>query len=205
MAIYTPAVTRDKRIVYKTALQPAPPNYDPPPGIPVIQRQANGDLVVYPLAYFNYVGDDAGSINAALLQVGYGRVILINAAYQLESTVFVTPQLSLFGAGIGATTFFYSGNGVAVSLHGVIPSGGFMNLTQWGGRVKDLTIDGTAAGAAAIGFDMGDLEQGEVDIMVQNFAAATPAVAPALPTGSIGVHLNNTQSWTEKCTIRVRL
>jgi hypothetical protein len=72
-----------------------------------------------------------------------------------------------------------------------VQSGGPATLINRPG-IRGVTIDGTNAAAGSTGLHIGDLSLLDVDVIVQNFSGA----------GSIGIHLDNTVSWTEECDIR---
>src|SRR6185437_16003106 len=61
--------------------------------------------------------------------------------------------------------------------------------------VRGVTIDGTSATAGSTGLHIGDLMNPQLDVIIQNFSGA----------GDIGLHLENTVSWTEEGDIRAAL
>jgi hypothetical protein len=62
-----------------------------------------------------------------------------------------------------------------------------------GGITGNPVIDGTNAGAGSAGVHLGDLFQASLFVSVQNFFGA----------GSIGVHLDNANFWTEQLNARI--
>lgn len=183
----------------------APPKIDPPPGVAVIQGQPDGTLVVSPLPP-GLGGDDAGQINAALLQCASDRTLpdghtinggtvrlAANSIFQVKSTIscpYVAP-IRLDGAGPGSTVLAFSGTGDCVSMYNnYVPAGGAASITVWGGGVGGMTIDGTNAGAGSAGLHCGDMKYGSFTrLNIQYFQGA----------GSIGLWIDNRKFWTENC------
>ena len=194
-------------------------NKDPPVGVPVIQGQPDGTLVVLPLANFNYPGDDAGPINAALIQAaGTGQVnawlggngqtggrvqLAPNQVYNVQSTISVPPGCTLESTGRGAVLAF-SGTGPCVYAHG--DQTGSQVIQGVGSIIRCLTIDGTnvAPTATARALDAGDqfsivLE----DVTVQNFTSTgTTGNSGAQPLGAVGFCINIITTLTEKLYMR---
>lgn len=137
---------------------PGPPiNIDPPPGQAVIQGQPDGTQVVLPLP-LSFAADDAGQINAALLQNPNVRLVA-NGVYNIQSTISVPWNGSLTGD--GTPVLNYSGNGSCVFKQDPLtvqpPDTARRQPT---GTIAGFTIDGTNAGANAILLDTRDLHFG---------------------------------------------
>lgn len=116
-----------------------------------------------------------------------GRIWLPEGAFYIEASVLenLGPQVSLEAAVRWATTIYVVGEGTGVRQFNPIYGGGGL----WGGGIKGITLDGTFAGNNTTAFHLGDGEQYDLDLAIQNFAG----------TNSIGLHLDNTLWWTEKC------
>jgi hypothetical protein len=196
---------------------PGPINTDPPPGIPIIQTQPDGTLIVLPLSYFGYTGDDAGPINDALQrcheiaggpsQYGgsyngpwqFGTVQLGPYDYQIQSTIVKPPAVNLVGHRGGTRLFVAAG---VIGIYSHVAMGGPQvsspaQMTM--GAIRDLWIDGSAG--AASGIDFGGAWGAEITgVSMVNFTA----------NGAIGLHLNNAPNsvaaeWTEKCKIECHI
>jgi hypothetical protein len=61
--------------------------------------------------------------------------------------------------------------------------------------VRGVIIDGANAAAGSAGLHLGDLMNAQLDVIIQNFSGA----------GSIGLHLDNSVSWTEQADMRAAL
>jgi hypothetical protein len=133
--------------------------------------------------------DSAAAWQAAMnaLPASGGAVIVPPGTYKLASTVTnaVTPTYIVCPGGRWATTANYTGSGDCIRMLNTTAGGGGF----WGGGVTGLYINGSAASAGACGLHIGDGEQYYLDVAVEHFNGA----------GSIGVHLDNTVWWTEKC------
>jgi hypothetical protein len=132
---------------------------------------------------------DTAYINAAIAQfgsAGKGRISLAAGAfYWTCGQVAVTaPFVYIDGAGRWATTVNAVGTGDCLRMYHISTTGPLV-----GGGVRDLTIDGTSAGAGSAGLHYGDRNAGELRLAVQNFSGA----------GSIGFHFDNQYAWTEEC------
>lgn len=131
---------------------------------------------------------DTANLNAALaaLPAGGGTVQLAPGQFYITcgsvsvTSVFVTIR----GSGRWATQVNAVGTGDVLRIFSTDTTG---ILT--GGGVYDLTIDGISAGNGSTGLHYGDMRAGELRVAVRNFQG----------TGSIGVHLDNQNAWTEEC------
>jgi hypothetical protein len=132
--------------------------------------------------------DSTSAIQAAInaLPATGGTVYLPAGTYKVASTLTVNSLLyaCIRGAGRWATKINFTGTGDCLRVYDTDTTG---RLT--GGGLLDFTIDGTSAGNSSAGLHYGDMRAGELRIAVQNFTG----------TGSIGVHLDNQNSWTEEC------
>jgi hypothetical protein len=125
-----------------------------------------------------------------------GGVIYLPAGkYKISSTCTVTigtGPVFLLGAGLGATTVFYSGSGDCLRMSlPVTPAGGFPGLSTYGGGVLGLTIDGASAAAGATGLHIGDGQHYMVSAQLQHFNG----------TGSVGLHIDNAVWSTQNSTM----
>jgi len=176
-------------------------NTDPPPGVPVIQGMQDGSLAVAPLASFGYVGDDAGPINAAALQLqaqgqAGGRISLLPKAYNLQSQVQLGISQILQGAG-QQTQLNQNFTGTGIWQHDANnPGGGFGSYETLAGGIRDLVLDGTGAGPGSVGMDIGDcVGYRMANVQIQNFSGA----------GSVGLYLVNRYFFTERSHFQARL
>jgi hypothetical protein len=145
------------------------------------------------------VTESSAAFNSALANlptengVPAGVIEFGPGAYKIGSTTQLTalqPQVTVIGAGMGATTVFYYGSGDCFRWqYPTFTGGSAFPGVPWGGGIFDLTVDGTHATAAACGLHYGDMEGFQYGrIVVQNFAT----------TGAIGIHEDNAIWWTEK-------
>lgn len=88
----------------------------------------------------------------------------------------------LRGSGRWATMIAWTGTGDCLRWCNPNQSG------RWGGGHLDLTIDGSGATGVSTGLHIGDNDNYEINVAVQNFSIA----------GSYGVHVDNAYWWTEK-------
>jgi hypothetical protein len=170
---------------------------------PTVWQLPDGDILVIPLSTYSLSGDDAAWINTAFTtycptevdnDTGQtyvvGRVRLIAAIYSIQSVITKPPAANLTGT--AGTWLSVTGNITGVSSHFPATPGTTQHNTK-GGTVENLVIDGTNAGAAAIGLDIGDGWGHKVyNVWVQNFTGAT----------AIGLSIANRQFYTEKLTVR---
>ena len=134
------------------------------------------------------VADSTTAIQNAINAVpsNGGVVYLPAGTYKVSSTLTYTGLYGCIrGDGRWATTISFTGTGDCLRIYNTSTTG---LLT--GGGVRDLTIDGTSAGAGSTGLHYGDMRAGELRLAVQNFSGA----------GSIGVHFDNQYAWTEETT-----
>ena len=175
----------------------------PSAGQPTVFRQPNGVITVIPLSTYSLSGDDAAWINTAFSTYSptivdndtgqtyiVGTVRLIAAIYSIQSNIPKPPAANLVGT--AGTWLMITGNITGVSSHFPATGGAVQHNTK-GGVTSDLVIDGTNAGTAAIGLDVGDGWGHKVyDVWVQNFTGAS----------AIGLSIANRQFFTEKLTVR---
>ena len=118
-------------------------NTDPPAGTTVIQGMADGSVTVHPLASIGYSGDDAGSINYALLQqaslpagAAGGLVRLAPGVFQTFSPVFMpgsaSGSVTLRGAMPVAEAAGNAGQGIVGSVIQPQPGWQGAGLTEAG-------------------------------------------------------------------------
>lgn len=139
--------------------------------------------------------DSAFNAAVAGLPVSGGVVFVPPGTYRLNTGVTVT-----LGAGAGPVQFFlspgavinYYGAGDCFRMHSSVAA----SPTGWrSGIIGGGLIDGTNAGAGASGIHVGDIPGLRLDCSISHFNGA----------GSIGLHLDNTVTWTEEADVRVIL
>jgi hypothetical protein len=134
-------------------------------------------------------GDSTGATDWAniqgLLNLGIKNVWLQAGLFYTNATLTntVTPTF-IRGAGRWATEIRYVGTGDCIRMLNTSYGGN----GNWGGGVLDLYINGTGSTAPATGLHVGDGEQYELNVAVQNFSGS----------GDIGIHADNSIWWTEK-------
>lgn len=124
---------------------------------------------------------DTTTIQAALNNTSGNEVLLAGGTYHVNATLTIPPGMTVSGSGMATTVINFTGTGDCLRI--TSPT-----LTV-GGKLADLTIDGSSAGAGSAGIHMGDISSYRFDdVQVRNFSAA----------GSIGFHFDNQYNWTEK-------
>jgi hypothetical protein len=120
-----------------------------------------------------------------------GDIALPAGTYKFnDSYKFGPGQGIVTGLDNTAVTLEYYGDGVFI--HAYDPNFGVIGSSP-GGVFSGFTIDGTNAGSAAKGFQLGDLNSPTVNIAIQNFTGAT----------SIGAWFANVVGWSEYGTFRI--
>ncbi|MGH3625869.1 MAG: hypothetical protein ACRDRL_00260 [Sciscionella sp.] len=118
-----------------------------------------------------------------------GRVVLGAGAYKIGSTAdlpqFIRGQ-GLVAPGSGACVLNYVGNGIALSIR----DSSWSSADSICGQFSGFRINGSGAGASAIGLSYGDMLLGRVDdVHVDNFAG----------TNGIGFYFKNSPGqWSEE-------
>jgi hypothetical protein len=152
----------------------------------VVSPFPNGQLGLAPS------GDTTGATDAANLQglvnLGISSIVLQAGQFYGNTPITVAlgssyPYCFILGAGRWATQWNFTGTGDAFRIYGTATS----SLSASGG-IKDLTIDGSGAGAGSAGLHQGDARAFEVGCAVQNFSG----------TGDYGVHFDNQYAWSEE-------
>lgn len=148
---------------------------------------------------------DAAAINAAVTALGSdgGTVFLAPGSWYLEpggvspielansQTVVIDGQ---WGAVINAVSG--TAGDVLRMYNPNSHSGGYSdNGFSLRSGVRGVIIDGTNATAGSTGLHIGDMMSPQIDVIVQNFSG----------TGDIGLHLDNSITWTEEGDIRAGL
>lgn len=137
--------------------------------------------------------DTAMAATLTALGTGHGQIILPPGTYKFSNSYTFGPGQSLVcpAGSARACTIFYYGN--SVLFHAYDPAFNISALypPSPGGTFTGFTIDGTHAGSAAKGFQLGDLIAPTVNIQVQNFTGAT----------AMGAWFANTVGWTEYGTV----
>lgn len=147
--------------------------------------------------------DDTAAFNAAVAALPTvngspaGVIYVPAAVYRINGAINNPgPYVSIIGDGPWASILDYRGNGDAIKVSN--PSNpaapGWLN-GKYAGCLRDFCIDGTGAGAAAIGLHYGDINGGEIDILVQNFTGATAQA----------ILFENAVWWTERVKCKALL
>jgi hypothetical protein len=129
-----------------------------------------------------------------------GGVVYLPTGQYLVSSILTAKAVApiyIVGDGTQATQINYTGSSACIRMYNSYkPSGGNDSIEVWGGGVRDLTIDGTNAGAGASGLHCGDLKYASFQrLVIQHFN---------LP-GSIGLWIDNTIYWTENSWFEAHL
>lgn len=138
-------------------------------------------------------GDTTGVADADLIQnavTNHSHVILIPGTWYLTcgSVAITDPGRYIYARGCVINAV---GTGDVFSWSF---SGTYSGLTTVnGGLLGRPVIDGTSAGAGSAGIHAGDIESLEFDVCVKNFSGA----------GSVGVHFDNRNYWTERLNARI--
>ena len=136
--------------------------------------------------------DDTSAINAAIAALptvgGYPRGTLYfpAAIYRVDGDIDeIGPYVSIESDGPEASILDYRGSGTCLSVHA--PSD-FSDPPQiYGGRIR-VGIYGGSASAGAVGLDLGDIVETELDVIIQDFYGS----------GSVCLNLHNKWFWTER-------
>lgn len=166
----------------------------PAPGVPAYFELTPGRVLWIPLALSGVSNsDDAVWFNAAnnYLQAKYGggTIEAMPGTYNIKSQMNVGFTTTLLGAQ-GATILNHNFNGTAISMHRATGYGTQFGqpAQQRGAVIRGIRVDGTNAGANAIGVDFGDGWGLDIDINVVNYAGAA----------QIALYLINRVFWSEK-------
>ena len=95
-----------------------------------------------------------------------GVVYLPAGRYKVSSTLTTALPVTIAGDGRWATQVNFTGTGDCVRMYTTAN----LSTQQWGGGVRDLTIDGTSAGNSSTGLHIGDNAYYELNVHVQNFS-----------------------------------
>lgn len=150
----------------------------------------------------NGTTDDTAAIQSAVKAVSGGVIFLPPGTYKVTSTIEVPWNNILAGSGRGTVVMFStgsasgSGSGDAFQMLGIAkPSENYSTQEDQSGGFRDLMIDGSNAStaAASTGIHIGDALGYELtNVFIRNFTQP----------GSIGLHVDNHQWWTEKMRAR---
>lgn len=138
--------------------------------------------------------DDTAALNAAFAATPY--VIVPPGTYKYTGQLNI-PYNSLV-KGCGVSTVFAPANSAAkIYFHNSNSGINSSNYYQFqGGRLEDFLVDGTNAGANAVGVSIGDAWGiGMSRVVIQNFTG----------TSAIGLNVQNDYTWTEKARIQATL
>jgi len=162
--------------------------------IPVSSAAAGVSPRYYlPLEVLQPSGDTSGATDAANIMAAVtalpatgGTIWLAPGIFYVATGTVVidTPQVKIKGMIRWGTLIHAVGTGDCIRMYN--PSYGGNGL--WGGGVEDVTIDGSLATAPVNLLHIGDMEQMELNVAVQN----------ATGGGCFGVLFDNTIWWTEK-------
>ena len=138
-------------------------------------------------------GDETGATDAANIMAAYdalgatgGVIWLAPGVFYVEAgqVVIPTAQVKIKGVLRWATKIIGVGSGDVIRMY----NGAGSSSGLWGGGVEDVVLDGSDATGAMNLLHIGDGEQYELNVAVQNITEAS----------SWGVLLDNTIWWTEK-------
>jgi hypothetical protein len=137
--------------------------------------------------------DDSAAIQNALNAVSGGIVLLPPGTYNVKTKIVVPWNNILAGSGPG-TVVQFNGTGDAIRMYNSqTPTGDYATQADQSGGIRDLTVDGSKATAPATGIHIGDgLGYELTNVFIGNFTGS----------GSIGLHVDNSISWTEKMRAR---
>ena len=148
-------------------------------------------------AIFNTALGNLPTITVSGVTYPQGSIEFGGGNYKLgtsSDTNTVGPYVWIKGQGRFATTLFYYGSNRCLQLQN--PQQTFTIANQvMGGGVADLAIDGSNAGAGAVGLMYGDMSGAKFDVTIQHFNGA----------GSIGFLQQNSVWCSEKNTGYFRL
>lgn len=123
-----------------------------------------------------------------------GQILVGRGQYGFDSPIGnLGPYVTFEGQGRWVTTLLCRTTGPFLVVRGA--NSGSFDQIGFGGRVAGLTIDGSGAPGAAIGLQVTDAEEVEVDVAIQHFNQA----------GSVGYNQHNTSRWQEKIDARLAL
>ena len=139
------------------------------------------------------------ALAAALAALGsnYGQIIIPPGTYKFNNS-------HTFGPGQGLVcpegfnndcTIYYHGDSSFIHAYDPAFNIDLPYPTSPGPTFSGFTIDGTSAGSAAVGFELGDLQAPTVNLQIQNFTGAT----------AIGAWFNNTVGWVEYGFVTINL
>ncbi len=149
----------------------------------------------------NPSGDTTGVSDAAIISNAItalpstgGTIVMNPGNWYLQPGALVIAmgatrpvQILGYGAFINAVS---GGSGAVIRFYGTASSSAANRAA-----ITGLIIDGTNASAGTYGIHTGDLTGLKMDVIIQNFSGS----------GSIGLFLDNTVSWTEESSIRAWL
>jgi hypothetical protein len=139
----------------------------------------------------NGTTDDTTAIQNAVNAVSGGVVFVPPGTYPISKTITVPWNNTLIGSGVGTVLKFTATGDCLRMSNPTTPSQNYATQEDLSGGVRDLMIDGASAGTTApsSGLHIGDgLGYWLSHLFIRNFTAA----------GSVGLHLDNSVSWTEK-------
>jgi hypothetical protein len=139
------------------------------------------------------------AVNAAVSALpGEGGVVYLPAGtYKVSSGITAllagTQTVTVKGDGASATVLKYYGTGDCIRMHNSSAPGSGGAESYFSG-IQDLTVDGTNGTGSPVGIHAGDITFLQLQgVIVQNFTG----------TSSIGLHLDNTVSYTEEGDYRL--
>lgn len=138
-------------------------------------------------------------VNTAISGLGSqgGVIYFPTGTYKVSSGITATlaaaQTVTIAGDGASATILKYYGSGDAVRMYNSSAAGSGGAESYFSG-VRDLTVDGTNGTGSPVGLHAGDITFLQLDgLLIQNFTG----------TSSIGLHLDNTVTYTEEGDYRV--
>jgi hypothetical protein len=148
------------------------------------------------------VSSDA-AITAILADMGDkpATIVFGPGSYKVSTTITLGPYQSVEGSGREATVLYFSGTADCISMRDPAPYisaleyfPGGAGGPRWAGHIKDLAINGDAAGANAVALHVGDITRPVITgVNLWNFRGA----------GAKGLWFDNRVSWCEKVQAEV--
>jgi len=149
--------------------------------------------------------DATAAFQAAITALGSnpGVITMPAGTFLISGPLVFGRNQGMTGQGRGVTKLAYTGTGTCVAAF----DSSFNSSLSFGGRFGGFTIDGTGAGASAVGMSWGNLGTARCsDIEIKNFTGAS-AVGLKFKNGTTNVNWSEEAEWTgilvSNCTVHV--
>jgi hypothetical protein len=177
---------------------------------PLIQGQADGSCVVFPMSWAPGWGqgyapqaggawDDSIQINQALQQ--FTTVRLVPGGYNTVATIFPQWFQSIIGHGI-LSVINHGGNGPAIFMQNPTNPAGDVDGPNLSGQLDRFVVNGTNAGPGAHGITIEDIRNYHVNVLVQDYTGAS-AVGVYFANNAWSVNHVHGIIYTSNCTTGV--